>query len=114
MSESNLEQRVLELENSNTVLNKNLYETTRLLIDVCGELSRVRKDQHQIGENIYNYLENVVDWAEYPDPEKRKILKSALLRTVQSREQMATALADFELKIEKIQPPPPPGESSDT
>ena len=66
MSESNLEQRVLELENSNAVLNKNLYETTRLLIDVCGELSRVKKDQHQIGENIYNYLENVVDWAEYP------------------------------------------------
>jgi predicted Fe-S protein YdhL (DUF1289 family) len=108
MSESNLEQRVLELENSKTALNQNLYETTRLLIDVCGELSRVKKDQHQICENIYNYLENVVDWAEYPDPEKRKILKGALLRTAQSREQMATALADFESKIEKIQLPPEP------
>jgi hypothetical protein len=106
MSENNHEQRILELEKTIAVLNKNFYTNTCLLIDVCRELSTTKNHQHQLGENIYHYLENVVDWAEFADPEKRKMLKVALLRTVQIREQTAAELADFESKINKIQPPP--------
>jgi hypothetical protein len=112
MSDQNLERRVLDLEKANAALNQNYYETARLLIEVCRELSKVKKDQHQIGENIYHYLENVVDWAEFAKPENRKTLKTALLRTVSSREQMAAAIVQFESQISKIELPPPPGEAA--
>ena len=112
MSEENLEQRVLELERTLTALNQNFYTNTCLLIDVCRELSTTKNQQHQLGENIYQYLENVVDWAEFADPEKRKMLKVALLRTVPIREQTAAELAEFESKINKIQPPPAPDSPS--